>query len=78
VLDYVQSDLPSSGQEGEPPGARLARIKAQSLMLKPQREGGGLNVYREPCPAFLDSLRAEEREAWVAMKMIETLREVGI
>jgi hypothetical protein len=75
VLDYLQSDLPNSGQEGEPPGTRPARIKAQLLMLKPQREGGGLNVYREAGPTFLDSLRAEECEAWIAM--IETLREVG-
>ncbi|KAJ8581376.1 hypothetical protein M405DRAFT_868729 [Rhizopogon salebrosus TDB-379] len=29
VLDYLQSDLPNSGQEGEPPETRLARIKAQ-------------------------------------------------
>jgi hypothetical protein len=76
VLDYLRSDLPNSGQEGEPPGTRLARIKAQLLMLKPQCEGRGLNVYREASPAFLDSLRAEQREAWIAM--IKTLREVGI
>jgi hypothetical protein len=78
VLDYLQSDSPNSGQEDEPPGARLARIKTQLLMLKPRREGGGLNVYREASPTFLDSLRAEEREAWIAMETIETLREVGI
>jgi glutathione synthase len=76
VLDYLQSDSPNSGQEGEPPGTRLARIIARLLMLKPQREGEGLNVYREASPAFLNSLRAEEREAWITM--IETLREVGI
>jgi hypothetical protein len=75
VLDYLQSDLPNSGQEGEPPGTRLARIEAQLLMLKPQREGEGLNDYREASPTFLDSLRVEECEAWIAV--IETLREVG-
>ncbi|KAJ8585964.1 hypothetical protein M405DRAFT_935701 [Rhizopogon salebrosus TDB-379] len=74
----ANSDLPNSGQEGEPSWTRLARITAQLLMLKPQREGGGLNVYREASPAFLDSLHAEEREVWIAMEMIETLREVGI
>ncbi|KAJ8586188.1 hypothetical protein M405DRAFT_864806 [Rhizopogon salebrosus TDB-379] len=78
VLDYVQSDLPNSGQEGEPPGTRLARIKAQLLMLKLQREGGGLNIDHEPSPALLDGLCAEEREAWIAMETIETLRKVGI
>ncbi|KAG1815416.1 glutathione synthase [Suillus variegatus] len=68
--------LPDSGQaQGSvPPGTRLARLKAQSLVLKPQREGGGNNVYREAIPAFLDTLPAEEREAWIAMEMIETPR----
>jgi glutathione synthase len=77
ALDNLQSDSSTSGQEGEPPGTSLARIKAQSLVLKPQREGGGNNVYREAIPAFLDSLREEEREAWIAMEMIETPRKVG-
>jgi hypothetical protein len=76
VLDYLQSDSLNSGQEGKPPGTRLARIKAKLLMLRPQREGEGLNVYREASPAFLDSLRVEEREAWITK--METLREVGI
>ncbi|OAX32041.1 glutathione synthase, partial [Rhizopogon vinicolor AM-OR11-026] len=61
----------------EPPRTRLARREAASLVLKPQRKGGGINVYREAIPAFLDSLRAEEREAWIAMEMIETPRGVG-
>jgi glutathione synthase len=48
--------LPASGQEqGKvPPGTRLARFKAPSLVLKPQREGGGNNIYREAIPACLD------------------------
>jgi len=41
---------------------RVARLKAPSLVLKPQREGGGNSIYREAIPAFLDSLRVEERE----------------
>ncbi|KAG2753743.1 hypothetical protein P692DRAFT_201929223 [Suillus brevipes Sb2] len=73
--------LPVSGQgQGNgkvPPGTRLARCKAPSLVLKPQREGGGNNVYREAIPAFLDALPAEEREAWIAMEMIETPRGVS-
>ncbi|KAG1899476.1 glutathione synthase [Suillus fuscotomentosus] len=71
--------LPDSGQaQGSvSPGTRLARLKAQSLVLKPQREGGGNNVYREAIPAFLETLPAEEREAWIAMEMIETPRGVN-
>jgi len=76
VTAIDQSGLPAS-TSGEPPGTRLARLKAPSLVLKPQREGGGNNVYREAIPAFLDSLPPEEREAWIAMEMIETPRGVG-
>jgi hypothetical protein len=50
VLSYLRSDSSISGQEGEPPGTHLAHIKAQSLVLKLQREGGGNNVYREASP----------------------------
>jgi hypothetical protein len=78
VLDYFQSASPISGQEGGPPGTRLACIEAQLPVLKSQREGEGNNVYREASLASLDSLRAEEHEAWIAMEMIETPREAGI
>jgi hypothetical protein len=35
------------------------------LVLKPQREGEGNNVYKEAIPAFLDILSPDERQAWV-------------
>jgi hypothetical protein len=76
-LDHPQSDSPTSGQEGEPPGTHLTRIQAQSLVLKPQRESCGKNFYGEAIRAFLGGLRAEEHEAWIAMEMIETPREAG-
>ncbi|KAG1777324.1 glutathione synthase [Suillus placidus] len=83
ALDSEDADIVAAldhlpaGQENVPPGTRLARLKAPSLVLKPQREGGGNNVYREAIPAFLDALPAEEREAWIAMEMIETPRGVS-
>ena len=61
----------------EPSGTRKARAEHQTLVLKPQREGGGNNVYKEDIPAFLDSLPKEEREAWIAMRLIEVPRGVG-
>lgn len=60
--------LDANGDEG----VRKAREQAQKLVLKPQREGGGNNVYKEDIPAFLDTLPASEREAWIAMELIET------
>jgi glutathione synthase len=78
VRDYFQSASPIRGQEGGPPGTHLACIEAQLLVLRPQRQGEGNKVYSEASLAFLDGLRAEKHEAWIAMEMIETPREVGI
>ncbi|KAI1795816.1 glutathione synthase [Ganoderma leucocontextum] len=53
-------------------GMRRARERADKLVLKPQREGGGNNVYKADIPRFLDALPESEREAWIAMELIET------
>ncbi|EMD39596.1 hypothetical protein CERSUDRAFT_63209 [Gelatoporia subvermispora B] len=54
----------------ETSGVRKARDSAANLVLKPQREGGGNNVYKDAIPPFLDNLPPEEREAWIAMELI--------
>ena len=54
-----------------------AREAAQGLVLKPQREGGGNNVYKGNIPAFLDKLQESEREAWIAMALIKVPKDVG-
>ena len=51
-------------------GAEEAVRRAQDLVLKPQREGGGNNVYRGNIPPFVAQLPAQERAAWVAMELI--------
>ncbi|KAJ7276425.1 hypothetical protein B0H12DRAFT_1085349 [Mycena haematopus] len=51
-------------------GVQKAQDMAQRLVLKPQREGGGNNVYKEAIPAFLDALPPLERQAWIAMELI--------
>ncbi|KAF7341965.1 Glutathione synthetase [Mycena venus] len=56
-------------EDGEA-GVQKARDLAQRLVLKPQREGGGNNVYKEAIPAFLDDLSSRERQAWIAMELI--------
>ena len=47
-----------------------ARMLASSLVLKPQREGGGNNIYKDDIPAFLDALPPKERQGWIAMELI--------
>ena len=66
-----------SSTSDEPAGTRKAREEHSTLVLKPQREGGGNNVYKDDIPAFLDSLPAQEREAWIAMRLIEVPKKVG-
>lgn len=44
---------------------------AARFVLKPQREGGGNNVYRRAIPAFLKSIPEERWPAYILMEMIE-------
>lgn len=69
--DDVGGGVPGEGARAESAGVRAARARHAALVLKPQREGGGNNVYRDAIPAFLDGLPARERAAWVAMALIE-------
>lgn len=57
-------------------GVSRAREKHETLVLKPQREGGGNNIYKASIPSFLDTLPEEEREAWIAMELISFPRGV--
>ncbi|TDL16651.1 glutathione synthase [Rickenella mellea] len=52
-------------------GISRAAANHANLVLKPQREGGGNNVYKSSIPPFLDKLPGREREAWIAMELIE-------
>ncbi|KZT11780.1 glutathione synthase [Laetiporus sulphureus 93-53] len=58
-------------------GVQKAHMLAQRLVLKPQREGGGNNVYKEAIPPFLDDLPTKEREAWIAMELIAPPEGLG-
>lgn len=44
---------------------------ARRYVLKPQREGGGNNVYRKAIPDFLKSMSESHWPAWILMEMIE-------
>ena len=58
-------------------GVEKAREHAANLVLKPQREGGGNNVYKEAIPPFLNALPEQERAAWIAMRLIATPKGLG-
>lgn len=75
VTDKGAAVSRETNEEGS--GMRNARERAQNLVLKPQREGGGNNVYKDAIPAFLDTLPPREREAWIAMELIAAPEGVG-
>jgi glutathione synthetase len=58
-------------------GVKKALASHAKLVLKPQREGGGNNVYKSHIPPFLDSLDKSERQAWIAMELIEPPEGLG-
>ncbi|GAA95082.1 uncharacterized protein L969DRAFT_95945 [Mixia osmundae IAM 14324] len=64
------------GTEGDQ-NEQLARDQPSRFVLKPQREGGGNNVYREKIPPFLDELNKRDRpgqpkgrEGYILMELI--------
>lgn len=58
---------------------RLAETHPERFVLKPQREGGGNNIYRNDIPPYLAKLAAEpsnpgdppKREGYILMELIE-------
>ncbi|KAK2878166.1 hypothetical protein FQN49_001091 [Arthroderma sp. PD_2] len=40
-------------------------------VLKPQREGGGNNIYRDAIPSFLKSLPEKDWKGWILMELIQ-------
>lgn len=48
----------------------LALANPQNYVLKPQREGGGNNVYGENIPTALKAMQNNERSAWILMERI--------
>jgi len=69
-VDEIRSSWMGMWGLDENDGIDRARKLASSLVLKPQREGGGNNVYKDDIPAFLATLPPKEREAWIAMELI--------
>jgi hypothetical protein len=74
-------DLGENGAEmvydAEPVSTSLARMRADDVVLKPQRDGDGNNVYHGAVPGFLGALPARERAAWIAMELTRVPRGAG-
>ncbi|GAA5902808.1 glutathione synthase [Sporobolomyces salmoneus] len=72
------------GMEDGNEGEELARGEPERFVLKPQREGGGNNIYRQDIPPFLSKLEEEDKtrgegevkgkEGYILMELIEPPR----
>uniref|UniRef100_A0A182N092 Glutathione synthetase n=1 Tax=Anopheles dirus TaxID=7168 RepID=A0A182N092_9DIPT len=56
--------------EGGDGAVALALTNPDRYVLKPQREGGGNNVYGGDIPAALQAMSSAERSAWILMERI--------
>ncbi|CAN3373648.1 hypothetical protein DIURU_005453 [Diutina rugosa] len=76
AIEKVQSTFvniyPMDDSEAGLKAREWAQDSQQCLkfVLKPQREGGGNNVYKEDIPKFLEKLPKEEWEAYILMELI--------
>lgn len=51
-------------------GRKLAFAEPHKYVLKPQREGGGNNIYKDKIPAFLRSIDEKDWGAYILMELI--------
>ncbi|KAI8874089.1 glutathione synthase [Ramicandelaber brevisporus] len=55
-----------------------ALAEPSKYVLKPQREGGGNNIYGSDIPAYLEKLSAEGRSAYILMDLIRPPTNVSL
>jgi len=54
-------------------GRRLAFSDPENYVLKPQRDGGGHNIYKADIPIFLKSIPEDEYKSYTLMELIPTI-----
>ncbi|OKL64527.1 hypothetical protein UA08_00202 [Talaromyces atroroseus] len=69
-----QYDLSSNSRGRE---LALNPERAALHVLKPQREGGGNNIYKDAIPAFLRSMPESDWKGWVLMELIQPPTEAS-
>jgi glutathione synthase len=53
-------------------GRRLVFSDPENYVLKPQRDGGGHNIYKSDIPRFLKSIPEDEYQSYTLMELIPT------
>ena len=72
----LETFAPIYPMDDSPPGQEAKKFardprSAKSFVLKPQREGGGNNIYRSAIPEFLKKTPETQWPAYILMEMIE-------
>jgi glutathione synthase len=70
ILDTFVQIYPLDDSEKGKEAKKLALKEPQNFVLKPQREGGGNNIYKEDIPKFLSELPEREWGAYILMELI--------
>ncbi|KAI7877917.1 glutathione synthase [Lichtheimia hyalospora FSU 10163] len=60
-----------SSEEGQR-AYKMALDEPERFVMKPQREGGGNNIYGNDIPSILQKLSPEERNAYILMELIRS------
>jgi glutathione synthase len=72
----LEQPLPTPN--GPRPAWQAARERPEAFVLKPQREGGGNNLFGAAMAARLGELDAAERPAWVLMEHLHPVRHPAL
>lgn len=70
LMDTFVKIYPFDSSEDGQLAKKLAFESPEKFVLKPQREGGGNNIYKENIPGFLKSINESEWGAYILMELI--------
>lgn len=70
LLDTFVSIYPLDDSERGKQAKKLAFEKPGNFVLKPQREGGGNNIYKDDIPVFLQSIPGKDWAGYILMELI--------
>lgn len=66
-VDIYPLDKSDEGEKGY----KLAMTEPEKYVMKPQREGGGNNVYGKDIPSHLAAMSRDDASSWILMKLIQ-------
>ncbi|GMI44482.1 hypothetical protein TrCOL_g4360 [Triparma columacea] len=70
-VDELFAGLYGLGHEGDEDVIQMALDNPMDYVLKPQREGGGNNLYKDRMVAKLKEMTREERKGYILMELIK-------